>query len=69
MSLNNDETIDQTGIPTNQCFNCGGEWFKVYVRFQDYEIAQYLLEATCAFCDSELTAPTPIDAPDYEREI
>lgn len=63
------ETIDQRGLPTNQCFNCGGEWFKVLVHFEDYEIAQYMVEATCAFCDSELTAPTPIDAPDYEKEI
>lgn len=68
MTEKNEETIDQRGIPTNQCFNCGSEWFQVLVHFEDYEIAQYMVEAKCALCDSELTAPTPIDAPNYESE-
>jgi hypothetical protein len=58
--------IDQRGIPTHQCFNCGGEWFKVYCRFEDYEIAQYIIEATCVGCDSDVTAPTLVDSPTFE---
>lgn len=61
-------TIDQTGIPTHECFNCGSNLFKIIATFENYEIAMYLIEAQCAMCDSELTAPTLPDHPFWNKE-
>lgn len=60
--------IDQSGIPTNECINCGSQWFQIHAFFQDYEIAAYIIEAKCSGCGADVTAPTPIDHPDYEEE-
>lgn len=58
--------IDQTGIPSAECINCGSSWFRIYATFDpdDYEVAAYLIDnAQCAICDAEVTVPTPIDLP------
>lgn len=34
--------------------------------FEDYELAGYQLDAECAECGSPLTAPCPVDRPEYE---
>ncbi len=60
--------INQRGIPTHQCINCGGEWFKVLCRFEDYEIAQYIVEASCGDCGAEVDAPTLPDHPFWDVE-
>lgn len=59
--------IDQRGIPTHECINCGGDWFNIIARFEDYEIAMYMVEATCVNCGSELDAPTLVDSPFYQK--
>lgn len=56
--------LDQRGIPTNECLHCGSNVFTIKAVFEDYEIAGYYLDATCAICDSPLTAPCPVDRPD-----
>ena len=59
--------IDQTGIPSAECINCGSTWFRIYATFDpdDYEIAAYLIDnAQCANCDAQVTVPTPIDLPE-----
>ena len=55
------EALDQRGIPTNQCLHCGSNVFAIKAAFEDYEIVGYYLDATCAMCDSPLTAPCPVD--------
>ena len=62
------DTIDQTGIPTHECFNCGSNLFNIVATFENYEIAMYMCEATCAMCNSELTAPTLPDHPFWNAE-
>jgi len=59
--------IDPTGIPTAQCPNCGDMWMNVPVFFDPdtYEVAAWGTEASCYACDTPITAPTPIDHPDY----
>lgn len=59
--------IDQTGIPSAECINCGGTWFRIYATFDpdNYEVAAYLIDnAQCANCDAQVTVPTPIDLPE-----
>lgn len=54
--------LDARGIPTRVCLNCGGDLFTVQVSFdEDYEITGYLLNCECAYCQTKLTAPTPLD--------
>jgi len=54
--------LDCRGIPTRVCVSCGSDIFTVQVQFdEDYEIASYLLNCKCAYCDTKLTAPTPLD--------
>lgn len=54
--------IDARGIPTRVCINCGSDLFTIQACFDEgYEISGYLLNAQCAYCDTKLTAPTPLD--------
>lgn len=57
------------GIPTSACPMCGDRWLLVPVVFDDesYEITGYGTEASCYACGLELTAPTPLDHPNYEE--
>lgn len=60
--------IDARGIPTCECPSCGSNTFKIVAMFdpEDYEISMYALDAECATCGSMVTAPTPLDHPEYE---
>lgn len=54
--------LDARGIPTRECPNCGSTLFTIQAVFdEEYNIAQYLLNAECAECKTFLTAPTPLD--------
>jgi hypothetical protein len=54
--------LDCRGIPTRVCVKCGSDLFTVQVQFdEDYEIIGYLLDCECAYCQTKLTAPTPLD--------
>lgn len=61
-------TIDQRGIPTHECFNCGNNIFTIHAFFENYDIAMWLLEGTCARCGSPVTVPCPVDSPEYRAE-
>lgn len=55
-------TLDARGIPTRVCPQCSGDLFTVQVSFDEgYDIAGYLLDCECAYCQTKLTAPTPLD--------
>lgn len=56
--------MDQRGIPTAVCLECGSNIFHILATFDQktYELDAYLLDARCANCESPLTAPTPLDA-------
>ena len=61
-----DNTLDARGIPTNECPSCGSQLFTVQVHFdEDYNVAQYFTDAMCSICFTLVTAPTPIDHPEY----
>lgn len=52
---------DYKGIPTAVC-PCGSDLLTIQAQFDEaYEITAYLLNAHCAYCGAELTAPTPLD--------
>lgn len=63
------EGIDQRGIPTHECLNCGSNMFKITATFENYEVAMYWDEAECAMCDSPLTVPTLPDHPNWDAEL
>lgn len=57
-----DALLDTRGIPSRACLACGGDTFKVLVRFdEDNEIAWYTTSGYCASCDTPVTVPTPVD--------
>lgn len=58
--------MDLSGIIMHECL-CGSDMWRVVVTFQNYEIASYMLDMECVHCGTRATAPTPIDAPDYEE--
>ena len=62
------EKVDARGIPTTECPSCNSNIFKLVAMFDpdDYEVLMYMLDAECAICGSLITAPTPLDHPDYE---
>ena len=55
-----ESAMDLRGRPTHVCV-CGCNQFLVRAMFEDYEIATYFLDMTCANCGSLATAPTPVD--------
>lgn len=59
---------DQRGIPSHACL-CGCDVFLIRARFDDYDIAMWFTDANCAACGAPVTAPTPVDHPDYERSL
>lgn len=56
------------GIPTSACPLCGDKWLLIPVQFDNdtYEIDMYGTEAACNNCGLAITAPTPLDHPEYE---
>lgn len=46
--------------PTHQCL-CGNDLLAVAVRFEDSQVAFYLLDVRCLACGAYLIAPTEID--------
>ncbi len=54
--------INARGIATRVCVNCGSDLFTIQAFFdEEYEIAGYLIDCQCAYCNTLLTAPTPLD--------
>ena len=58
------------GIPTSACPMCGDKWFLVPTMFDDdtYDIVMYGTDAVCYSCGMAVTAPTPLDHPNYESD-
>ena len=56
--------IDQRGIPTHKCLNCGCTVFVIHAVFEDYDITGWYLEGSCSCCGSPLTVPCPVDHPE-----
>lgn len=61
--------MDARGVPTTICPNCGHDIFKILVKFDpsDYEIGLYMLDSECSKCGTLVTAPTPIDHPEFKK--
>ena len=55
-----ERSMDLRGVPTHVC-PCGCNIWKLTVTFENFEIAQYMLDMECVNCGSWATAPTPID--------
>ena len=55
--------LDARGIPTAGCPNCGEQWLKVPMIFDDetYDIAAWGLEGECFSCGTLVTVCTPVD--------
>jgi hypothetical protein len=61
--------VNLRGIPTPACPCCGSTLLRMTVQFDPntYEIQMYLLDdAECIDCGCLITAPTPLDHPEYE---
>jgi hypothetical protein len=57
---------EMRGIPTPVCPFCDSNIFLVKAIFdEDYSLSLYMLDCECAECGALLTAPTPLDHPDY----
>jgi hypothetical protein len=63
------EFIDQKGMVTHTCFNCGSNIFNIQVTFDDYEMGLMWPEGTCTGCDSVITVPAPWDHPNWDEEV
>lgn len=56
--------INTRGIPSRVCLNCGGEIFKILVKFDDdADIAWYTTNGYCHTCHAPITVPVHGDAP------
>lgn len=56
------QLLDTRGIPSRTCLNCGGDTFKVLVRFDDDNtIAWYTTSGYCEGCGAAVTVPTEVD--------
>lgn len=60
--------IRTRGIPSATCVTCGSNWFIVPATFDEdtYFIAAWGTDALCYACGAEVTAPTPVDHPNWE---
>jgi hypothetical protein len=58
--------IDQRGIPSNECINCGSTIQIIRAVFQEYQLVLWFTDSFCAGCGSPMTTPTPVDNPDYQ---
>jgi len=56
-------SMDYADEVHHECPHCESNLWNVKVSFDDYEIAQYLLEMECAICGTYALAPTPLDKP------
>lgn len=56
--------IDQRGIPTHACLNCGCNVFTIQAVFEEYDISGWYLDGACSCCGSPLTVPCPVDDPE-----
>lgn len=59
--------INQRGIPSNECINCGSNIQVVRAIFQDYELVMWFTDSFCGTCGSPMTTPTPVDHPEYVK--
>jgi hypothetical protein len=49
--------------PVHAC-TCGCTMFNILAAFEDYDIAWWHLDGTCANCGNLVTIPCPVDNPD-----
>jgi hypothetical protein len=49
--------------PVHAC-TCGCTVFNIMAAFEDYDIAWWHLDGTCANCGNLVTIPCPVDNPD-----
>ena len=49
--------------PIHAC-TCGCTMFNIMAAFEDYDIAWWHLDGTCANCGNLVTIPCPVDNPD-----
>lgn len=56
-------TMEYANEVCQECPKCGSNLWLLKVSFDDYVIAQYLLDMECAICGSFATAPCPLDRP------
>lgn len=61
-------SIDQSGIVTHTCFNCGSNIFKIRVTFDDYEIGLMWPDGECVMCHSTVSVPVPWQHPNWDEE-
>ena len=55
--------LDLRGVPANACPACGSRVLYVKAIFDDYDLAAWFMDASCAECGALLTAPCPPDRP------
>jgi hypothetical protein len=56
-------TMEYADQICHECPNCESSLWNIKASFQDYELAQYLLDMECSVCGSYAKAPTPLDRP------
>jgi hypothetical protein len=58
--------LDVRGLPTTECPSCDSNLITAQISFDDdYNVQGYLLNGKCAFCDTLVTLPTPLDHVEY----
>lgn len=54
--------VDTRGIPSRVCLSCGGDTFKILVRFdEDNEISWHTTNGYCFGCHAPITVPVAED--------
>ena len=61
--------IDQRGIPSSECLNCGDNIQVIRAIFDEGDLVDWFSDSFCASCGSPMTAPHPLQDEETDDEF